>query len=104
MAHPPSGSAQKERIRFALYCADGLPTGFLCQSANRLFAATCETERGVKASRWYIPFSRMTTTDFLKCQRIGETFWKKIFEKKRKASAACNSRDIIGAGKSRQMI
>ena len=28
MAHPPSGSAQKERIRFALYCADVILRAF----------------------------------------------------------------------------
>ena len=51
MAHPPYGSAQKERIRFALYCAAVILRCFLCQNANRLFADVCETEKGVKALR-----------------------------------------------------
>ena len=33
MAHPPYGSAQKERIRFALYCVAVLLRRFLCQGA-----------------------------------------------------------------------
>ena len=31
MAHPPYGSAQKERIRFALYCVAVILHRFLCQ-------------------------------------------------------------------------
>ena len=33
MAHPPYGSAQKERIRFALYCAAVILRRFLFQGA-----------------------------------------------------------------------
>ncbi len=33
MAHPPRGSAQKERIRFALYCAAVILRRFLFQGA-----------------------------------------------------------------------
>ena len=33
MAHPPHGSAQKERIRFALYCAAVILRRFLFQGA-----------------------------------------------------------------------
>ena len=35
MAHPPYGSAQKERIRFALYCVAVILRRFLCQGAGR---------------------------------------------------------------------
>jgi hypothetical protein len=35
MAHPPYGSAQKERIRFALCCAAVILRRFLCQGAER---------------------------------------------------------------------
>ena len=35
MAHPPYGSAQKERIRFALYCAAVILRRFLCQGTKR---------------------------------------------------------------------
>ena len=33
MAHPPYGSAQKERIRFALYCVAVILHRFLCQGS-----------------------------------------------------------------------
>ena len=33
MAHPPYGSAQKERIRFALYCAAVILRRFLSQGS-----------------------------------------------------------------------
>ena len=36
MAHPPYGSAQKERIRFALYCAAVILRRFLCQRASKV--------------------------------------------------------------------
>ena len=36
MAHPPSGSAQKERIRFALYCVAVILRRFLCQRASKV--------------------------------------------------------------------
>ena len=35
MAHPPYGSAQKERIRFALYCAAVILRRFLCQGSKQ---------------------------------------------------------------------
>jgi hypothetical protein len=37
MAHPPYGSAQKERIRFALYCVAVLLRRFLFQRTRWLF-------------------------------------------------------------------
>ncbi|HBQ73506.1 MAG TPA: hypothetical protein DD755_01330 [Erysipelotrichaceae bacterium] len=37
MAHPPYGSAQKERTRFALYCAAVVLRRFLCQGTRGLF-------------------------------------------------------------------
>ena len=47
MAHPPYGSAQKERIRFALYCVAVILHRFLCQGvAGRLLVASCESEKG----------------------------------------------------------
>ena len=36
MAHPPRGSAQKERIRFALYCVAVILRRFLCQRASKV--------------------------------------------------------------------
>ena len=37
MAHPPRGSAQKERIRFALYCVAVILRRVLCQGASKAF-------------------------------------------------------------------
>ncbi|HBD78301.1 hypothetical protein DW256_13625 [Ruminococcus sp. AM22-14LB] len=35
MAHPPYGSTQKGRIRFALYCVAVILRHFLCQRASK---------------------------------------------------------------------
>ena len=49
MAHPPSGSAQKERIRFALCCAAVILRRFLCQRAFR--AAAVRNRKGGRTFR-----------------------------------------------------
>ena len=46
MAYPPHGSAQKERIRFALYCVAVLFRRFLCQRAEGCFAIWNGKEKG----------------------------------------------------------
>ena len=47
MAHPPYGSAQKGRTRFALYCVAVILRRFLCQGTYGA-AADCETEKGLR--------------------------------------------------------
>jgi len=45
MAHPPYGSAQKERTRFALYCAAVILLRFLFQGAKNIYAKRKGVER-----------------------------------------------------------
>ncbi|RHU99867.1 hypothetical protein DXB96_14850 [Clostridium sp. OM07-10AC] len=54
MAYPPHGSAQKERIRFALYCVAVLLRRFLCQRAESCSAIWNGKGRSVPIPRWFI--------------------------------------------------
>ena len=59
MAHPPYGSAQKERIRFALCCAAVILRRFLCQGSKMaVLPRQAERKRGrEKASRRRVCYS-----------------------------------------------
>ena len=46
MAHPPRGSAQKERIRFALYCAAVILRRFLFQGAAASLTGKAKRGKG----------------------------------------------------------
>lgn len=48
MAHRSYGSAQTGMYPFALYCTDGLPSGFLCQRALSLIAGPLGQGKGEK--------------------------------------------------------
>ncbi|NBJ95664.1 hypothetical protein D5281_24995 [bacterium 1xD42-62] len=51
MVHPPYGSAQKERIRFALCCAAVILRRFLCQGSEWLCCRVSSgTEKGERES------------------------------------------------------
>ncbi|RHC47713.1 hypothetical protein DW839_29640 [Enterocloster bolteae] len=51
MAHPPYGSAQKERTRFALCCAAVILRRFLCQGSEWLCCRVSSgTEKGERES------------------------------------------------------
>ncbi len=56
MAYPPHGSAQKERIRFALYCVAVLLRRFLYQRAEGCSAIWRKAEKGEAFAipRWFI--------------------------------------------------
>ncbi|TQZ40041.1 hypothetical protein EWL91_19400 [Clostridioides difficile] len=54
MAYPPHGSAQKERIRFALYCVAVLLRRFLCQRAEGCPAIWNGKGGSVPIPRWFI--------------------------------------------------
>ena len=51
MAHPPHGSAQKERIRFALCCAAVILRRFLCQGSKD---RNTQSGKGWNTSRFYL--------------------------------------------------
>ncbi|NLQ35334.1 hypothetical protein D3832_06125 [Streptococcus mutans] len=61
IAHPPSGSAQKERIRFALYCAVVILRAFFVKDHSSFSGSSGERGKSLPVRSRYSQSSFMLT-------------------------------------------